>query len=71
MKKIVFILIFMLVAGPVFARDASNTKRIIRLQEDRRSLSAAYERKQQELSEITLKIHEIDSRLDALKGKPD
>lgn len=50
----------------IYAAD-SNARKLKELQERKKDLSAAYQNKQKELSEITLKIHEIDDQIAQLR----
>jgi prefoldin subunit 5 len=70
MKKVSIILFFLFISSFAYAGDSSDMKKIIYLEDQKKNLSAEYKKKQKELSEVTLKIHDIDSQLVELRAKP-
>jgi hypothetical protein len=59
--------VFLILSAPLSAGAVSDMKKTRMLQEERLRLSADFVKKQQELNEITLKIHNIDQQLEELK----
>jgi hypothetical protein len=69
-KKSALILLFLFVSSFAYAREESDRWKAAHLEDERKRLSAEYEGKIKELSELTMKIHEIDVQLEELKAKP-
>ena len=59
-KKIAVLGLLMLITAPLFA---DYNKKIKELQYEKEELQSYYERKEKELQDITMKIHEIDTEL--------
>ena len=60
MKKIMIAILLLSAACPAFALDA---ERADDLRREKANLTAQYEKKQKEMAEITLKLHEINAQL--------
>ena len=69
MKKIVMTLLLAAWAGPVFAYSA---EQIDDLKLQRSRLTSEFQQKQKELSELTMKLHELNAKIDeAVKQGPE
>lgn len=69
MKKTAFFLLFLFISSAACAHEESDQWKYTHLEDQRKRLSAEYEGKIKDLSELTMKIHEIDAQLDELKLK--
>ena len=68
-KKAAAVFLFLFVCAFARAHEESDPWKIEHLEEQKSRLSAEYEGKMKELSELTMKIHDIEIQLSELKLK--